>query len=131
MTAQNLHLKQLCYSWFLEKGSFSVHSYNEDYPSIPGDTGSWGNHFQEFPVGSVNNLHSIMKITAACSWNQLYANYGSWSRLRYAKQTVFITFFSLLSISWCKTGFYYYFFSQKVLIVEIVYIYSSYSWLFK
>ena len=35
------------YSWFHEKGSFSGHSFNEDYPSIPECIGSRGIHFQE------------------------------------------------------------------------------------
>ena len=33
--------------WFHKKGSFNVHSFDEDYLSIPECQGSWENLFQE------------------------------------------------------------------------------------
>ena len=40
----------MTYNWFHEKGSWSIHSFNLDYLSIPKCPGSWGNHFHEIPV---------------------------------------------------------------------------------
>ena len=37
----------LLHSWFHEQVSFSVHSLNQQYLSIPQYKGSWGNRFQE------------------------------------------------------------------------------------
>ena len=45
------------YSWFHENGSFSVHSINEHYLSIPEYTGRWGNRFQNLYI----SLHLINK----------------------------------------------------------------------
>ena len=52
-----LHYISSTYSWFHEKGSFSVHSCNEDYLSIPEFPSSWGNHFMKSPVSWLYIYH--------------------------------------------------------------------------
>jgi len=46
----------VCYSWFHIKGTWSVHSYNGDYLSIPKCTGSCGYLFHEKPSITINSL---------------------------------------------------------------------------
>ena len=55
------------YSWFHEKGSFSVHSFNDYYLSIPECTVSWGNHFQEIPGTWWNRLVQDKALRQVCS----------------------------------------------------------------
>ena len=45
----SVNYKLIWCSWFYIKGSWSVHSLNGDYLSIPVHTGSWGYLFYEIP----------------------------------------------------------------------------------
>ena len=47
---------RLIYSWFHIKGTWSVHSFNGDYLTIPEGTGSWGYLFHEIPSRSRRSL---------------------------------------------------------------------------
>ena len=47
------NLELVTYSWFHIKGTFSVHSFNEDYLSIHECPGSWGYLFHEIPCTSM------------------------------------------------------------------------------
>ena len=51
-------------SWFHKKGSWSVHSFNEDYISIPSSlvhSGSWGNLFHEIPGMYLFDIQDVLK----------------------------------------------------------------------
>ena len=52
---------KLTYSWFHKKGTWSVHSFNEGYISIPWCTGSCGYLFHETPCFSMLFVFLIIK----------------------------------------------------------------------
>ena len=49
-------------SWFHENGSFSLHSFNEHYLSIPHNTGSWENRFLETQGTLLNKARTPMRL---------------------------------------------------------------------
>ena len=49
--------RERSYRGFHEKGTFSVHSFNDDYLSIPERPGSYKYLFHEIPVISADSVH--------------------------------------------------------------------------